>query len=85
MYHTMPKVLDEVTLLAYVNTALADFELQPGAHGIITAVTEDEVRVDVVFTYARGNSPYGREHEDYFWVPLDELDEYFEEFIRIEE
>jgi hypothetical protein len=85
IYHNPPKPGDEVTLLAYVNTAINDFELSPGDTATVSRIDGDEIYLDVVYTSAHANSPYAGEHEDWFSVPYDEADEYFAGIIRIEE
>ena len=84
MYDGEPKLFDQVRLLAYVNTVDYDYDLQPGDYGIITQIGEKEVRVAVVCNDARARAFRGHEFEDHFFAPLNELDEWFEDFIRID-
>lgn len=85
IFENPPKPGDEVTLLAYVSTAINDWELSPGDTGIISRIDGDDIYVDVVYTIGNVNSPYAGDHEDWFTVPFDEADEYFAGIIRIEE
>lgn len=85
IFQNPPKPGDELTLLAYVNTDINDFELSPGDTATVNRIEDDWIYLDVVFTYGHANSPYGLDHDDRFSVPYDEADEYFAGIIRIEE
>lgn len=80
-----PKVGDEVKLLAYINTVRDDFELSPGDEGNISRIEGNDIRIDVVYSNARSNNPMGLEHEDYIIIPLDEIEDYLEDYFHIDE
>ena len=80
-----PKVGDEVTLLAYINTVRDDFELSPGDTGTIASIEDNTIRINVVYSNARSNNPMGLEHEDYITIDLDGVEDYLAEYIWIDE
>lgn len=85
MLNKQPQVGEEVTLLAYVNTVRDDFELSPGDTGTIRSIEANLIRVDVVYSNARSNNPMGLEHEDFFYVEMDEIEDYLQDFVWAED
>jgi hypothetical protein len=75
----------EVTFSTYVETALASVELSAGDTGRVAYVSDGLVRIDVVYSGGRANSPYGVDHEDYVMLDLDEVPDTLEGYEWAEE